>query len=200
MLKTQILACAAGVLVLSGAAASGAQAQELTHKFINPAFGGNPFYSDHLLATANIDRPKAPKEPTPPAASEEELIARQIRGRFLSNLSFDVVDAINAAKPGESGEFVFGDQRINFTKTTTETRITFTNTRTGEVNNIVIPVRGAASSSLGLGTGTTLGVLGTQGSGASPEQALGAAGASPKAGSRSSLLGPPPLTSPRRGF
>ena len=174
-------------LTLSAALASEAQAQELVHRFINPAFGGNPFNSDHLLATANADRPKEPQNTAPPA-SDEELIARQIRGRFLSDLSADITEAIATAKPGQSGNFEFGDQRISFTRTQTETRITFVNARTGERSEVVIPVTGASSSSAP--GASSLSAL------ASPEQALGAFGATPTApltGNRSSTLDSGPV-------
>jgi curli production assembly/transport component CsgF len=153
--------------------AGGASAQELTHRFINPSFGGNPFYSDHLLGIANIHRPKQPEAPSDPPPTEEELIASQIRARLLSQLSSDVLDRIEAAKPGETGQFEFGDQRISFTRTQTETQVTFLNTRTGETQRLVIPAA------------RTGGVFsGTLGTGApSAEQALGALGTLPGGGS-----------------
>lgn len=158
-----------GLLIASATLGGEAQAQELTHRFINPSFGGNPFYSEHLLGIANIHRPAEPEEPGEEPPSEEELIASQIRARLLSQLSGDVLDRIESAKPGESGNFEFGDQRISFTKTATETRVTFVNARTGETQTIVIPVRPPSSSPFGS--------VGTRA--ASAEQALGAGGASP---------------------
>ena len=151
----------AGAGILAAAGASPAAAQELVHRFLNPSFGGNPFYSEHLLATANIHRPAAPTEPEDPPLTEEELIAEQIRSRLLSTLSTDISSRIQNAQPGESGEFVLGDSRINFTRTQTETRVTFLNTRTGESRLIVIPVRTAGSGFFSTSVG-------------SAEQALGA--------------------------
>lgn len=158
-------------MLLSGVALGGgeAQAQELTHRFLNPSFGGNPFYSDHLLGIANIHRPDEPEEPGVEPPSEEELIASQIRARLLSGLSGDILDRIEAARPGESGNFEFGDQRISFTRSATETRVTFVNSRTGETRTVVVPVNRQPGSSL-TSPGTRA---------ASAEQALGAGGASP---------------------
>lgn len=141
----------AGVLfsiaVATGSAAP-ASAQDLVHTFINPSFGGNPFNSDHLLAIANIDRPAAPVAPTDPPLTEQDLIAQQLQSRLLSALTSDLVSTILNATPGQSGEFVLGTQRISYTRTTTETRVTFLNTVTGETTELVIPVSGSNSASL----------------------------------------------------
>lgn len=184
-----------GLLAVSFAAmslAGPASAQEMVHRFISPGFGGNPFNTDYLLGTANIHRPAQPEEEGEGTPSEQELIARQIQARFLSNLSSEIVDAINAAQPGDTGDFELGDQRISFVRTETETRITFFNGRTGETSVVVVPDRTATASALGtLGAGTLLGTggagalgLGTVGAplpGGSAEQALGARGANPGA-------------------
>lgn len=193
-------------LLLSSAAISGAaQAQELTHRFLNPSFGGNPFYSDHLLGIANIHRPDEPEEPREEPPSEEELIASQVRARLLSGLSSDILDRIENAQPGESGEFEFGDQRISFTRTATETRVTFVNNRTGETRRVVIPVNNQRGSTFRVGASLsvpqqTLGTLGTVGSRASSaEQALGALGTAPNGGLGNllpGLLNPGPLQPP----
>lgn len=174
-LRISAFAGAAAAGLLTGSAA---HAQEMTHRFINPSFGGNPFYSDHLLGIANIHRPEEPEEPGTPPVTEEELLARQLQARLLSQLSTEILSRIQNAKPGETGEFDFGNQRISFTRTTTETRITFVNTTTGETNTIVLPVRPSSSSAAGANV--------------SAEQALGA-NPVPSTGSQGGLLAPPPL-------
>lgn len=176
---------ALAAVILAAAPVAGASAQELTHRFISPGFGGNPFNTDYLLGTANIHRPDAPEAPSD-APTEQELIARQIQARFLSNLSSDIVDAINAAQPGDTGEFELGDQRISFVRTETETRITFFNGRTGETQVVVVPDRTTTAGASGLGT------LGTA---SSAEQALGAPGVGPAplTGMGNSGLSLPPL-------
>jgi curli production assembly/transport component CsgF len=193
------------LLLLSAAVSGAANAQELTHRFLNPSFGGNPFYSEHLLGIANIHRPEQPEEPGEEPPSEEELIASQVRARLLSGLSGDILDRIDNAKPGESGEFEFGDQRISFTRTATETRVTFVNNRTGETRRVVIPVNNQPGSTFGVGASLLvpqqgLGVLGAPAApAASAEQALGALGTSPNGGLGSllpGLLDPAPLQRP----
>ena len=171
-----------------------AGAQELVHRFINPSFGGNPFYSDHLLTIANIDRPAQPEDPADPAPTEEELLVAQLQSSLNSQLQSQILDRIRNAQPGQSGNFTLGSSQISFTKTATETRVTFVNSETGETKVIVIPVPGANTS---VASNSTLGL--------SAEQLLGASGSSltglsstgiavaTNGGSTGSLLGKPPL-------
>jgi curli production assembly/transport component CsgF len=178
-LGTLVALMAAGAL-----GSTAASAQELVHRFINPSFGGNPFYSEHLLGIAGIHRPDEPKEPGDPAPTQEELLAQQIQARLLSQLSSDILDRIEDAKPGDTGDFTFGNQRVTFTRTATETRVTFLNTTTNESQLVVIPVQGA-SAALAAAAGRTAASV-------SAEQALGAAGSS-LAPSANYGLAPPPL-------
>jgi curli production assembly/transport component CsgF len=172
-------------LVMLVAASSAAQAQELVHRFINPSFGGNPFYSEHLLGIANIHRPSQPEEPEEPVPTQEELLFQQLQTSLNSQASSQILDTIRNARPGQTGQFVFGDERISFTRSATETRITFVNVKTGATREIVVPVApGSSSSALAA-------------SAPSAEQALGGLGTVPNGplsgGQRSSLLGQPPL-------
>lgn len=128
------LFAAAIILGFAGAA----EAQELSFKFTNPSFGGNPFYADHLMAVATAQRPERPTEDS--GLSEGEQFARQIQSRILSALSSSIVEAITGSAPGTSGEFTVGDQTIFFERTLTEIRLTITDNVTGEVTVIVVPV------------------------------------------------------------
>jgi len=129
----------AAVLVTCFGAAQ-ATAQELTQRFINPSFGGNPFNSDHLRGIAALDRPPSPSQSATSGLSEQQLLVRQIQSRLLSSLSSGLVEAITGASPGTSGEFIIGDQRITYERTLTEIRLTFFNETTGETTEIVLPV------------------------------------------------------------
>ena len=183
-----------GALAAIGLAAltampSAAQAQELVHRFINPSFGGNPFYSEHLLAIANIHRPDQPEEPATPLPTEEEQLVAQLQSSLNAQVQSQILDRIRNAQPGQSGNFTLGDQQISFTRTATETRVTFVNTKTGERRVIVLPVPGANTGSAGTATARV--------SAPSAEQALGALGTvpgGPLSGTPgSSLLGTPPF-------
>lgn len=138
-----IRAFVAAALLLAPAAP--AAAQEFTQSFLNPSFGGNPFYSDHLLAIAGLDRPEEPEEEDD-APTADELLVSQLRAQLTSSLSSDILRAIQAAQPGDTGTFVIGDQTVAFARTATETRVTFTNGRTGEVSELVIPVSPGTTS------------------------------------------------------
>ncbi len=180
-------AIVAVALAALAAAPSAAEAQELVHRFINPSFGGNPFYSEHLLGIANIHRPDAPEEPEDPVPTEEEQLVAQLQSSLNAQVQSQILDRIRNARPGQTGEFTLGEQRISFTRTATETRVTFVNTRTGERREIVIPVPGANTGTAGVATAARR----------SPEQALGGLGTVPNgplSGTQSSsLLGTPPL-------
>ncbi|HZG47510.1 MAG TPA: curli assembly protein CsgF [Allosphingosinicella sp.] len=201
--------------LLAGAAffaAGPASAQELVHTFTNPSFGGNPFYSEHLLATANIHRPDEPEEPSDPPPSEEELLASQLRSQFLSQLSGEIRRRIQTARPGDTGTFELGDQRISFVRTATETQITFLNTRTGETRRVVIPAGsntdpfGATPAQMAAAGQVAVPLIPGQSAPAnrqvSAEQALGAIGATtgrPGSSLSSGLLDPRSLELPLRG-
>ena len=90
-----------------------AHGQELVQEFTNPSFGGNPFYSDHLMATATAQRPERPSTGGANGPlTEAELFARQIQSRLLSALSTGLVEAITGADPdhsvGETRWITFG--------------------------------------------------------------------------------------------
>lgn len=141
------------------AATAPAGAQDLTFRFTDPSFGGNPFYSDHLLAIANLDRPSAPSTPNTPT-TQEDLIAQQIRAQLLSQLSGTIRDAIANAPVGGTGNYVVGNQTISFVRTATETTVTFTNTTTGEVNTVIIPAASGTSPSAAAGTTSVVAAAG----------------------------------------
>ena len=124
------------------ALAAPASAQELKFEFRNPSFGGNPFNSDHLLATATAQRPpqKSNGGDGTGELTEAQLFARQIQSRLLSALSSSVVEAITGSDPGTSGEFTVGDQKISFERTLSEIRLSIFDNSTGETTDIVVPV------------------------------------------------------------
>ncbi len=127
-----------GIAVL----ATPVSAQELKFEFRNPSFGGNPFNSDHLLATATAQRPpqKSNGANGTGELTEAQLFARQIQSRLLSALSSSVVEAITGSDPGTSGEFTVGDQKISFERTLREIRLSIFDNSTGETTDIVVPV------------------------------------------------------------
>ena len=184
MLKTiRHSAQAAMIGLLAVGASAPAAAQEIVFTFQNPSFGGNPFYSEHLLAIAGFDRPSQPTEVTSP----EDLLAAQLRAQLSSTLSANILTTIQTAKPGDMGSFTVGNQQIDYSRTATETTVVFTNTRTGETSTLVIPVvQPRTPTPFGSSAETTL-IGGTVVSGAAPVN-------SPSSSSGLEIpLGPPPL-------
>jgi curli production assembly/transport component CsgF len=157
-----LLAVAGGLAALPAAAA----AQELSFGFTNPSFGGNPFYSAHLLGVAEAQRPDRPTASS--QLSQTQLFAQQLQSRLLSALSAGLTNAITGSKAGDSGEFVIGDQKISFENTGTEIKVTIVNQVTGETTEITVPVFNFANA-----TGASGGGGATTSSAASPEAALG---------------------------
>lgn len=121
--------------------AGSAAAQEITYKFTSPTFGGNPFNADHLMSIAAAQRPEKKEDASSEAAmSEGEQFAEQIKSRLLASLSSSLVEAITGSNPGTTGEFALGDQTISFERSLTQVTVKITDTVTGEVTTIVVPV------------------------------------------------------------
>lgn len=118
------------------AAASGAYAQDLVYKPINPSFGGNPFNSAHLLGVAGGQNDF--KDPTS-QRSQSEQFSRQLQSRLLSSLASQVTDAIFGENPQEQGTVSFGGQTVSWVRTLDEVTLTITDEASGEVTTIVIP-------------------------------------------------------------
>ena len=173
--RVALLAAAA----LVAGIATGAQAQELVQTFKDPAFGGNPFNGDYLLAIANTGRPAAPTTPAP-VTTTADLLAAQIQSQLTSSLSSTILSAIQNAKVGQSGSFTIGNDQISYARAANGTTVTFKNTTTGVVNTILIPPPGSTGTASTASTAVT-----AFGSAISAEQALAATGAG--------TLGQPPL-------
>ena len=170
------------------------QAQEMVQTFRDPGFGGNPFNTDYLKATAEYSRPQQ----TANTPSADDLLASQIRSQLTSTLSADILTRIQTAAPGESGSFTLGTQKIDYSRSQTETVVTFTNTVTGVSSKLVIPVA-KPRTSFSVSSGQSTAAY----TGSSAELALGAVGtvteaspskvAAPGAAGLELSLGPPPL-------
>lgn len=184
---SNLLAAAAAAAALG--ASLPATAQELSHTFINPSFGGNPFNSDHLVAIANLDRPAAPKDPEDPASTPEELLISQLQAQLNATVSSNIFRDIQSAQPGQTRTYTIGQTTVTFVRTATETRVTFTNAETGETKEIVIPVTptGTSVAPTGLSQLSAEGILAATGSSAFSNNPAASSGES------GLLLAPPPL-------
>jgi len=126
-------ASAMALLTLSGAA----RADEMTFKFTNPSFGGNPFNSSHLLAVAGAqndnERPPTPKE------TQSEQFVRLLQSRLLSALAGQVSDAILGDQAQPTGRIIYGTQTVEWETQTDTIRLTISDTKEGSTTIVEIP-------------------------------------------------------------
>ncbi|WP_424341477.1 curli assembly protein CsgF [Henriciella sp.] len=126
---------------IAAAGAGTALAQDLIYEPVNPSFGGNPFNSSHLLATAEAQNdhrdPRAGVNGL--GTSQADLFVRQLQSRLLSGLSSQIADAIFGDNPQENGTIVFGSQTVTFTRNLENITLTIFDSDTGETTTIVIP-------------------------------------------------------------
>ncbi|ULQ47362.1 curli assembly protein CsgF [Flagellatimonas centrodinii] len=119
-----------------------AQASELIYRPTNPSFGGNPFNSDHLRATAEAQRPRSDRGNGLGLAgsSPADQFVRQLQSRLLSSLATEVNNAIFGDDAAESGTIVFGDQVIEFSRGLEFVSLVIANNATGERTEIQVPL------------------------------------------------------------
>ena len=127
-------------------------AADLVYTPINPAFGGNPLNSSHLLAVASAQR-TATASDAPVSnggggggggggtggSSNVDLFISQLQGRLLSALASQVTDAIFGTNPQDHGTVTFGTTTVVFDRTTDAITLTITDHNTGEVTVISVP-------------------------------------------------------------
>jgi len=138
------------VFLTSSALATSAFAQDLVYTPINPAFGGNPLNSSHLLATASAQRSATAidandglggnaGEDATPGQSDADLFVRQLEGRLLSALAGQVTDAIFGQSPQDSGLVTFGTTTVQFTRSLESITLLITDSLDGTVTEIIVP-------------------------------------------------------------
>ena len=139
-----IARAAASVAALSwiGLASS---AQELVYTPVNPSFGGDSFNSAHLLGIANAQNDYKDPESKTGGNTQVDQFLRQLQSRLLSSLAAQVNDAIFGENPQDSGTITFGDQTITFVRLIDSVSLTITDSTTGAVTEISIPLLGQTS-------------------------------------------------------
>ena len=132
-------AVSAAALSWIGLAAS---AQELVYTPVNPSFGGDSFNSAHLLGVANAQNDYKDPESKTGGNTQVDQFLRQLQSRLLSSLAAQVNDAIFGENPQDSGTITFGDQTITFVRLLDSVALTITDSTTGAVTEISIPLLG----------------------------------------------------------
>lgn len=120
------------------AAGAPAHADELTHKFINPSFGGNPFNSSHLLGIANAQNDNERSAAATREAQSEQFV-RLLQSRLLSALAGQVSDAILGENAQPVGRIVYGEQTVEWETQLDTIRLTITDASLGSVTVVEIP-------------------------------------------------------------
>lgn len=123
------------VMILSCASA---RADEMTFKFNNPSFGGNPFNSSHLLAVANAQNDNENPRSTSRETQSEQFV-RLLQSRLLSALATQVSDAILGENAQPSGRIVYGDQTVEWETLLDAIKLTITEASTGATTIVEIP-------------------------------------------------------------
>jgi curli production assembly/transport component CsgF len=125
----------AGLSILSPYSA--AATAELVYRPVNPAFGGNPFATDHLLAVA--DRQNKYTAPSSSSSDPTDRFINSLQSRLLSGLASQVTEAIFGDDPQDSGSFTVGDQRVTFERGLETIQIAIFNDADGTETVIEVP-------------------------------------------------------------
>ncbi len=122
------------LLLLTTATASA----DLIYRPINPSFGGDPFYSNHLQGLATAQK-RFKEQSTSRSQSPTERFLSMLQSRLYSTLASQVSEAIFGEDAQPNGTIVFDDQQVTFINTGTEIQLIVTDFTTGQVTNIIVP-------------------------------------------------------------
>jgi len=120
-------------------------AGELVYTPRNPSFGGNPFYSDHLLGVANSNNKFEKPSNNSGLLTQQDPskeFERVIQSSLLGRISSQIADQIYGENARDSGRFVIGSTTVDFAKSGGSTSVTITDTSTGGHTVIQIPTPG----------------------------------------------------------
>lgn len=150
-MKRCVSAALAGAALLC---ASPVLSEDLVYTPVNPAFGGNPGNTSHLMATANAQRDATASDAEidemlgggagggtgdDTGNDDADLFVRQLQGRLLSGLAGQVTDAIFGEGGQDSGKIVFGDTTVEFSRDLDSIDLTITDFTDGSVTTISVP-------------------------------------------------------------
>ena len=111
-------------------------AEELKYRPVNPAFGGNPFNGQHLLANATAQRQQDPPDRRRDPLEE---FSDSIKRSVLSRVSREISEQILGEGAKESGHFAVGDVTIDFHREGSEVVIDIKDPQTGGETTVQIP-------------------------------------------------------------
>ena len=120
-----------------------ASAQQLIYQPKNPAFGGNPNNTAHLLNTANaqnrIEDPEARDRFGFGRGSELDQFTESLNNQILNQLSRSLVDLQFGEGQIEDGSYAAGNFQIDIANTLDGVVVTILDTNGGEQTQLIIP-------------------------------------------------------------
>lgn len=112
--------------------------QQLVYKPVNPAFGGDTFNHQWLLAAANAQNSFKDPEADDKQKSEIESFAESLNRQLLSQISRSLLTS-QLGEGLQEGTFNFGTLAIEIYETGEGMVINILDTTTGEETQIIVP-------------------------------------------------------------
>jgi len=117
------------------------QAQQLTYKPINPAFGGDTFNYQWLLSSASAQNGHSASSDSRDEQTELESFGDNLNRQILSQLSRTLLNAQveSIGDFTEEGTFTFGSLNVEVFESTEGLVINILDTSTGESTQVIVP-------------------------------------------------------------
>jgi curli production assembly/transport component CsgF len=138
------MAVALGGITFSAAlilAGDPAKASEIVYTPINPTFGGNALNSSQLQYVATAQKPNAP---TTKSATTQQSTAYQflqmLQSQLYASLANSVSNAITGQNAQATGTIKLDTMQVSWSTQTDGKHVSITDSSTGQITEIVIPV------------------------------------------------------------
>ena len=125
-------------------AADAANASELVYTPINPTFGGNPLNASQLQYVAGAQKPNAPTATATSTQSAQQNTAQQflqmLQSQLYASLATSVSNAITGQSSQAAGTIKMDTMQISWSTQSDGKHISITDSSTGQITQIVVPV------------------------------------------------------------
>lgn len=117
------------------------KSQQLVHKPMNPAFGGDTFNYQWLLSSANAQNQFDDKDSNGALRNSNSLsnFSQSLNRQVLSQLSSKLFNDKFGGEGLEAGNYIFGSLYVQISQTSQGMMISILDTETGEQSEVVIP-------------------------------------------------------------
>jgi len=120
-----------------------ATASEVVYTPINPTFGGNPLNASQLQYTATAQKPNQPTSTSTTASAQQstsQQFLQMLQSQLYAGIASSVSTAITGQNAQQSGKIQLGSTTVSWYTALDGKHITMTDTSTGQVTQITIPV------------------------------------------------------------